>query len=169
MDDAQFSLVVEIVYKDDAENDIDYLARTAYMLAFDVYDDMGKYTDVSVFVGGYVFLKDSVAAQKNGYSFPYRHLHYYIPNRPLGKSFPDVDIIPFTMISAPAFVVNDPDSPSGYNEIFVKRLQRNHWLKNLYFWIPFKWTCRNDSIQMNDFDFPATCDVRRSRRNLSKC
>jgi hypothetical protein len=157
IDDAQFSFV-EIIYKDENDNDVDHLARTAFMLAFDVYDGMGKYTNVSVFVGGYVFLKDSTTVMKSDYSLPYRHQQYYVSQNPIKKQYPEVDIVPFTMISAPAFVVNDPDSNADTSkEIFATRVNR-HWLQNLYFWIPFKWTCRNDSIQMNDFDFPATCD-----------
>ena len=51
----------------------------------------------------------------------------------------------------------------------IKRDGHFNWTKYVYFWIPFEWTCRDDSVQMNEFDKPpvATVQARENYFNVA--
>jgi hypothetical protein len=78
-------------------------------------------------------------------------------------------------IAAPTFVVCDDSfnhkSNSGtvFHESLIKRDGHFNWTKYVYFWIPFEWTCRDDSVQMNEFDKPpvATVEARENYFNVA--
>jgi hypothetical protein len=156
--DPQFSFI-EFLSNDGNQLE-SHLGRTAFLLSFEEYDEENNRLQV-VMLGGFVMLTDFVVKNHSNNPLPYRHMHYYIPRKEIKKNYPDIEIFLLENISAPTFVVcdydsfNDPKDPDRVvHEGLTTRDQRHKWTKHVYFWLPFEWTCRDDSVNMSEFDNP---------------
>jgi hypothetical protein len=156
--DPQFSFV-EIQCNDVRKSA--QLGRAAFLLSFELYDDFDKRIE-TVMLGGFVMLIDSPLPRNSPITtLPYRHMNYFIPKLEVKPNYPDIEILLMEDVAAPTFVVCDYDSFNDgkdpgtvFRESLMKRDGHRKWTKLTYFWIPFEWTCRDDSVQMNEFDNP---------------
>jgi hypothetical protein len=153
--DPQFSFI-EILNADNTSS----LGRTAFLLSFEVFDVDNNRLE-TVMLGGFIMLMNVVDKNISGTPLPYHHMHYYIPKVEIKKNYPDVEILLVEDISAPTFVVCDYDSFNDVTqpervieEALIVRDNHFKWTKHIYFWLPFQWTCRDDSVVMCEFDNP---------------
>jgi hypothetical protein len=141
----EFSFL-ETIYKDNHGNDVSWLARTAFLMCIEKYDDNNIFIR-NVMFGGFCFLEENKKTTKKKETMPYKEMSYRVEH---GKNFPDVDLLPLELISAPTFVV--PDRIDNINETIFHESNYDRkdgrWKQQKYIWIPFDWTCHHDDVKM---------------------
>ena len=145
---SEFSFV-ETIYKDDHGKDITWLARTAFLLCIEKYDEDKNFIQ-NVMMGGFFFFQE--ISTKKKVTMPYKEMFY----RRLNNScrLPELDLLSLELISAPAFVV--PDRTESINDKIVYEstftINDKRWKLQSYIWIDFAWTRHDDDIDMMEMD-----------------
>jgi hypothetical protein len=160
----QFSFV-EILYQNDNADDVVWLGRAAFLICIESTDEITETTN-NLMLGGFIFLKPTDTGKKKN-NLPYQQMEYM---KTLDKK-PEIDIIPLDIISAPTYVVADPQDYNDnmiHESLFTK--SNREWKTQIYNWIPFSWTCRDDDILMVEEDRPQQSfdarEIERANKDL---